>query len=312
MESTRLRTAGEVIKEAGLDWKVETQPIYITLPDRNTPTGEAPDFVVKPEFNAIVRQDNLDVFGVVKGRWQAIQNTEAFGFADALVGINQGVYEQAGAFRGGKRVWLQIRLPGEIEIATNREDTIKKYLLLSNSHDGKEALKAVITPIRVSCENSLTNALRSAREGISIRHTGDLNSKVSEAQRILGLTIRYYDDLSEAFNTLATKNVTRAQVKDFVEQLVPNNKEAEKNTRAQNVRNEIVRLFEHGKGNDLPGIRGTAWALVNGVTEYTTHHRTARGENMVERKLNRLDSVWFGSGAELNARAFDLVQELVK
>ena len=45
------------------------------------------------------------------------------------------------------------------------------------------------------------------------------------------------------------------------------------------------------------GTRGTAWGLVNAVTEYVDHHRRARSSDY------RLDSAWFGQGATLKQRA---------
>lgn len=35
----------------------------------------------------------------------------------------------------------------------------------------------------------------------------------------------------------------------------------------------LTELFESGRGNDLPGARGTAWAAYNAVTEWVTHER---------------------------------------
>ncbi len=56
-------------------------------------------------------------------------------------------------------------------------------------------------------------------------------------------------------------------------------------------------FFEHGKGNDLSGARGTLWAAYNGVTELIDHRRM---QNAPDR---RLDSVWFGDGCRVKGRA---------
>jgi phage/plasmid-like protein (TIGR03299 family) len=74
----------------------------------------------------------------------------------------------------------------------------------------------------------------------------------------------------------------------------------------------MFRLFERGRGNDLPGIRHTTWAAYNAVTEYIDYHRTARGSDPEERSSNRLASIWFGSGAALKSRAFSLALQMAE
>ena len=57
---------------------------------------------------------------------------------------------------------------------------------------------------------------------------------------------------------------------------------------------------------DMPGIRHSAWAALHAVTEYVDHRRTTRGRSDSERTSRRLQSLWFGSGAHLKPRAWDL------
>lgn len=63
----------------------------------------------------------------------------------------------------------------------------------------------------------------------------------------------------------------------------------------------LLNLYETGKGLDLKGIRGTKWAMFNAVTEFVDHERTVRA------RAGALDSAWFGSGALLKQRAWDLL-----
>jgi phage/plasmid-like protein (TIGR03299 family) len=60
-----------------------------------------------------------------------------------------------------------------------------------------------------------------------------------------------------------------------------------------------------GKGADLASASGTAWGLLNAVTEYVDHERRARSQEY------RLDSAWFGQGAALKQRALDQAMQLV-
>jgi hypothetical protein len=51
--------------------------------------------------------------------------------------------------------------------------------------------------------------------------------------------------------------------------------------------------------------RGTAWGLLNSMTEYVDFHRRARSHD------HRRDAAWFGQGAQIKQRAWDEVMKLV-
>ena len=85
---------------------------------------------------------------------------------------------------------------------------------------------------------------------------------------------------------------------------------AARSARAQNVRDELFRLFESGRGQEIPEIRSTTWASLNAVTEYVDHHRPTRARSDFDRGANRLESAWFGSGSRLKQHAFQLALEM--
>ena len=55
---------------------------------------------------------------------------------------------------------------------------------------------------------------------------------------------------------------------------------------------------------ELTAAKGTAWGLLNAVTEFVDHERRARSQEY------RLDSAWFGQGASLKQRALDQALQL--
>jgi hypothetical protein len=67
----------------------------------------------------------------------------------------------------------------------------------------------------------------------------------------------------------------------------------------------IALLFERGRGNDLPGVKGTLWAAYNAVTEFLAHERGKDNET-------RLDSMWFGGGASINQRALTTAVQMTR
>jgi phage/plasmid-like protein (TIGR03299 family) len=246
------------------------------------------------------------VLGVVSDRFVPVQNRQAFGFLDAVVAEGSLRYHTAGAQGQGERIWLLAKLSDQIRVRGG-DDLVDQFLLLSNAHDGSAALRVFFTPVRVVCANTLSLAHRqSAGEGISIMHKGDLQAKIRQAQEVLGLARRFFDDAAAVIDRLAGFSPTSAQLAAYFRELYPDPLEGKDNARAVKTRSELQRLFEEGFGHDQPGVRGTAWAAYNAVTEYVDHHRPGRGHGDRERASRRLDSIWFGTGARLKERAWDL------
>jgi len=258
-----------------------------------------------PQRQAVIRSDTQQVLGTVGQGYTPIQNSEAFQFLDSVVADNGLRYHTAGALGQGERIWMLAKLPGHIRVK-NTDDITDKFLLLHNSFDGSSCLRVHFTPIRVVCQNTLAIAERNGRgQGISIRHRGELETRIQEAQRVLGLADAFYNGLQPEIDLLAGYYPTHDQLQQFFRTLYPDPVDGIK-TRAENVRGELFRLFEEGVGQDMPGIRHSAWAALHAVTEYVDHCRTTRGRSDFEKMGRRLQSLWFGSGAHLKQRAWDL------
>ncbi len=290
-------TAELAIEAAGLDYRVELRSLT------------ASDNIPVPKRKAVVRTDSDQVLGVVGTSYQPIQNHQCFGFLDSVVADGRMRYHTAGALGKGEKIWMLAKLPGEIRIKDS-DDVTEQYLLLSNSHDGSSSLRVFFTPIRVVCANTLGAAERRGKgQGISVIHKGNLAAKVEEAQEILGLAKRFYDDLEGRINQLASHYPSRQQLDQYFQALYPDSQQA-KTRRTENVRDELFRLFENGRGQDIPETKLTTWSAFNAVTEFVDHHRSTRGRTEIERASTRLNSAWFGSGARLKAQAWELALEL--
>ncbi len=285
-------TASEAIIAAGLNYDVELVPLA---------TADGLDV---PCRKAVIRYDRQEVLGVVGNSYVPVQNNQAFGFLDAVVGEGQLRYHTAGALGKGERIWMLAKLPDQIRVK-NSDDLVDKFLLLSNAHDGTAALRVLFTPIRVVCQNTLSMALRQGEgQGISIRHEGNLPSKIKQAQEVLGFAHKFYDDAQAKIDHLAGHYPTQQQLKRFFETLFPDPEEGKNNTRAVNTRGELLRLFDEGIGHDDPAIKGTSWAALNAVTELLDHTRTGQTGESLNTASRRLNSIWFGHAARLKAEAW--------
>ena len=292
-------TAREAIEASGLNYRVDLKSLATT---EGTPI---------PQRKGVVRSDTGNVLGVVGNSYVPIQNSEAFEFLDTVVADGGLRYHTAGALGRGERIWLLAKLPGHLRVK-GTEDITEKFLLLSNSHNGTSALRVFFTPIRVVCANTLAVAHRGCQgKGVSILHKGDLGAKVREAQKVLGLAARFYDDVQIQVNRLASYYPTQEQLSRYFKTVYPDTSVIE-STRTENIRQNLERLFEEGRGQDMYEVRGTAWAALNAVTEYVDHHRPTRARSEAEQTSRRLQSQWFGSGARLKARAWDLAVQMIE
>lgn len=287
-------TAEQAIVAAGLDYTVEKRPMFL----------ESGIKIVG--HYATVRTDTNDQLGVVGNRYEVLQNKSAFSLFDGIVSVKEAIYETAGALGKGEKIWLLAKLPGYIK--TIGEDVTEKFVLLSNSHDGSSAVEIMFTPIRVVCQNTLNVALRNFSHRASLRHTINIGSKVEEVRETLGIISQQYTFFEEASQKLATVELTKDAFKDYLKNsgVVPKKEDDDQSTRAENIMEEVSRLFEVGKGADLPGAKGTAWGAFNAVVEYVDHYR---GSKSLE---NRAKSLLFGSGAQLKQRAWDQALVLAK
>lgn len=283
-------TAREAIEAGGLNYTVVKKPLKEVV-ELNHPADVSGRW-------ATVRMDTGDVLGIVGDSYEPIQNIDAFGFFDRLVGANEAIYETAGTLGRGERIWILAKLPGYIRV--RGKDLVSKYLLLSNSHDGSSLVQMKLTPIRVVCNNTLSAALKGAGE-MNIRHTVNAAEDAEQALSLLGLSNSLYEQLDVIFNRMALTKITDKQLQDYVKALVPDNEDKD-NAKNLAVRNSCLKLYESGQGADLS--RGTLWGAFNCITEYTDHA-------IEDNPTNRLESIWSGRGERLTRKAFQLAEQMM-
>jgi phage/plasmid-like protein (TIGR03299 family) len=281
------RTAREAIEMAGLNYTVEKKPLKLKKG-------------LKQESYATVRTDTKDVLGFVSKSYEPIQNIDAFTFFDNLVAEKKAIYETAGILGRGERVWILAKLPGYINVHGN--DIVNKYLLLTNNHDGSSQVQVKPTSIRLVCNNTFTSALQGAGE-VHISHTPNAAQDLEQANIMLGLSNYLYKQLEVMFNGMASRKIMEAQLRAYVQALVPDNEEAENTARTEKIRNSVLHLHESGQGAHLA--RGTLWGAFNSVAEYTDHIMPD------EDSSTRLNSIWFGHGEQLKLKAFHLAQQMM-
>lgn len=283
-------TSEDALRLAGLDWNVVQEPIYTSHMEK------------VEGFQANVRDCDRKVLGVVSDRYKVVQNVEAFSFTDELLG--SGVrYETAGSLAGGRKVWMLARLPREYIIAGER---ISPYLVFSNTHDGSGAVKVAVTPIRVVCNNTLNLALKTAQRSFCMIHTGNIADKIQEARDTLFMAESYMDQIGSEFEQLRKKKLSDHQVKDYIEILLPMEKNPTK-TQKKNVLHLREDLADrYYKAPDLQDVGNNAYRFINAVSDFATHGNPLRRtsnykENLFSRTID---------GNPLIDKAYEMVKNV--
>ncbi len=249
----------EAIVAAGLDWKVNSNPIYDA--DGNEISG----------FKANTRDIDNKVLGVVGKKYKIVQNSDAFDFTDSLLDDGM-VYETAGSLNEGKKIWLLGKMP-ETKILN---DDIEPYVCFVNSHDGTGAIKVCMTPVRVVCNNTLNFALSTAKRMWSTIHVGNMESKLAEARETLGLITNYMDSLNLDCEKMAGHKMSDAEFEAIFDELYPVDPDEDSKRRVENINVIKTTLFNCLQALDVKQYKDTAYGKMMAVTDFANHSKPNR------------------------------------
>ncbi len=179
------------------------------------------------------------------------------------------------------------------------------YQLTSGGDNGTLATTAQFTSVRVVCNNTLQLSVEQGKDGaIKVPHSTTFDPDAVKAA--LGVGATAWNRFADTAQVLAERKVNRLDVTKFVISVLGDRDApltAQPNEKALK---GVIELFAgQGKGSQLASSNGTAWGLVNAVTEYVDHHRRAKSQD------TRLDSAWFGQGAGIKAKAWTEALKLV-
>jgi phage/plasmid-like protein (TIGR03299 family) len=291
-------TAAEAIKLAGLDWKVVPTEIARL---ETTPDGLVQNHIIR-SHRAFIRDTDSALMGVLGQNYTPLQNSEAFAFFNPFLESGLASFETAGSLRSGKTVWILAKL-NKAPIEVGKGDGVQKMLLLSNSHDGSLAVRVSFTPVRVVCANTLAMAhfKNDDNRYLRISHSKHVAANLTAVQEMVNAADAKFEATAEQYRALSRKDINQADLQQYVDLVFGySDKDEERRALARKRATEdIQRLFETGRGQDLPGAKGTYWGLYNAVTEMLSYEKGRTTDS-------RLNSLWFGENRNLNQKALDL------
>ena len=242
-----------------------------------------------------------EYLGIVGTDYTVVQNEQCAEMLDRLVDQVGGAhFETAGSLRGGKSVFVTMKLPTAMQIAG--VDRMDLYLIGTTSHDGSAALRVDASPIRVVCANTQRAAFAHTVGHYTFRHTSNVNSQMSQAREALGLMWKYMDTFEKAAERMLQTEMTMREFEKIVGQVWPVADNAPDKTR-NNAKERLGTLkYLITEADTQKAIAGSRWAGYQAITEYLDHYQQAKDAT------TRANRVLTGKVGELKLTAFDLLK----
>ncbi|WP_175948127.1 DUF932 domain-containing protein [Burkholderia pyrrocinia] len=289
-------------RAAGMDWSIEEAEVrFIANGNRNL--GSIHAF---PEQKVLYRSDTKAALSVVSTRYNVVQPAQILEFYRDLTEVGGFELETAGVLKEGRKLWALAKT-GQSATLRGR-DIVNGYLLLATACDGSLSTTAQFTSIRVVCNNTLAIALGDGIGCVKVPHRSQFDAQAVKRQ--LGIATSSWDAFMVRMKALSEYRISDAVAEKFLRRVLTYTSTAATDRDAVAVNERAIRAVGElyagrGKGADLASASGTAFGLLNAVTEYCDHHRRARSND------HRVDAAWFGAGAALKQRALDEALKLV-
>ena len=314
-------TSKEVMEKAGLNFYVDKCELVARMPINingdNTVNETMGDFAYNgniyrdcPNAYATYRVDRNIPLGLVKSQYTVVQNIEAFNFFDDAIGPNKAIWQTAGCFGYGHRIFVSAKLPVETDV---NGDLINNYLVFTNSHDGSMSVDIMFTPVRMFCFNMLAGAKQSAKAHIRIKHTKSAKERLQRGTEVLRIACQYATEAQQLYDSLYTIKMSDDAVIEYLMKLNLTEDELynildydklrgfdrllardrffmEQTNISTRKANKIASMFDYYKnGIGQREIMGNAWGAYNAVTGYYSNVDNVTGEK-------RLNSLLYGNG----------------
>lgn len=282
--------------QAGMNWEILKAQASFNI---KTSEKEIQPLKSFPERKVLYRSDNNHPLSIVSDRYKIVQPKEILEFYRDLTEQAGFELETAGVLKEGKKLWALARTGQSSTLKGS--DTTNAYVLLATACDGSMATTAQFTSIRVVCNNTLSVALGDDRHTVKVSHSTTFNAKSVKHQ--LGISASSWDEFMYSMKILSERKVTDKEAQRFMDRVF--NPQGHENINSKAI-SQVICLFDgQGRGSRLSSAKGTAYGLLNSVTEFVDHERRSKSSD------HRLDSAWFGQGANIKARALNKALQMI-
>ena len=313
VEATSARDAAT---QAGLNWTVRTGELRAVATSLSIDEhGVTPaTYIDVYKKQAIIREDNNTVIGIVGNKYKMVQNMEVFNALDTLVDSGDARYTAAGEFNGGANIWMLLELPQGIEVAN---DPHTAFLLVKTSHDGSSSV--VIKPVieRLFCANQINGLISNNQKHkyneytYRMTHTTNQELSIADIRNITNLTYTAIADYQLVANNLLRKPMTRQEAVNFFKKVWPlptvvedkpydmlTRGERKQQTIATDARAKAFAIYSESETQE--NIRGTAFGAWHAVVEHADHYASGGASRLAAATLS-------GRNDKIKTRALSLL-----
>lgn len=294
---------------AGLDWEIRKAGLLARLED-----GKTVDASVLNR-SVLYRSDTNALLSVMSTRnYYVVQPDQILSFIGDSVRAMGWKMETAGSLRGGRKIWALANLGKEAEVG--KGDSVRGYLLAATACDGSMTSEFMFTSVRVVCNNTLQMATdgRNGQSRVKVYHYNTLN--VNAVKSSLGIAADVWSGFIERTKALVRVKLSEKKAVQVLrgiyeprekvivgDEILTDEQFLSSNNGA--AARQVLELFSGaGLGSELTSARGTAWGLVNATTQFYDHVGTAVNDD------NRLNSAWFGRGAQRKQQVLDACMKM--
>lgn len=290
----------------------ETLSVPLYVPD----TGGG--FVPVANRQAIIHGESRAVFGVPTDSYTILQH------ADAMRAFpSDTVWETMGALGEGEVAWGLARLAEDYKVAGSDAETIRPYVMIRNSHDGRSSVTAKDCSTRIVCANTLAAAM-GERGGtvFQIRHTASVQARMADAAAALMRVREQQSAEFAALERMIQQPAGMPELQRVADILAPVPDAPERGAapkvmiayekareRSQEDRSTLLRVWSQSP--TMTAAKDTRYGVYMAATEMIDHWQQRRGQNAdsangdwkLRRSLYSLD----GDGADQRGQIFRML-----
>ncbi len=228
------------------------------------------DGILVPSRIATIKSETREPIGLVSDRYEIYQNADAFKFLEEIPDIQ---FVRAGETYNG-----MVYIIGKLPTLKVLDDEFTPYVIFQTSHNGWFSLRATICPLRIVCQNQFAMSFKNMANTISIQHSKRLEGRIMEAQQLLKDTAIYMQGFTNTAEELALLKVTDTDRNKICDAFF-------ESTKAITERQQAALMEKKSRFNlcynddDNGNFRGTAWGLINALTDYETHKERKQTEH---------------------------------